>query len=69
MREHRMCFSHFKISFIYLLIAQYKLCDIMVHCRHASIHQLLGNQLLLGADATTRVLIITGLITIFSRNK
>lgn len=55
--------------FIYLLIVQYKRCDIMVHCRHASIHQLLGNQLLLGADATTRVLIITGSITIFSRNK
>lgn len=35
----------------------------MVHCHHGSIHQLLGNQLLLGADATTHVLIITGSIT------
>lgn len=42
---------------------------IMVHCHHGSIQQLLGNQVLLGADATTRILIIAGSLSIFSRNK
>lgn len=41
----------------------------MVHCHHGSIQQLLGNQLLLGADATTHVLIIAGSLSIFSKNK
>lgn len=42
---------------------------IMVHCHHGSIQQLLGNQLLLGADETTHVLIIAGSLSIFSKNK
>lgn len=45
----------------------HKLCGAMVHCHHGSSHQLLGNQLLLGTDATTHVFIITGSFTILGK--
>lgn len=66
-KEHGKTWVILNFEFYYFF--PYKLCGIMVHCHHGSIHQLLGNQLLLGADATTHVLIITGSITIFSKNK
>lgn len=65
--EMRKDSSHFKSEFF--IPPPPTICGIMVHCHHGSIRQLLGNQLLLGASATTHVLIIAGSLSIFSKNK